>query len=639
MRQNKKPPLSDRSVGKVDHISLQYAYVIVEGEKKDIFVPNIHLKGAMHGDTVEVIYSRRQNKKPEGKIVKILEHNHTHIVGQVEEQGANYFLLPDHKRLHSPILLSPEEGEKNVSQKAIVKITSWAEDKNPAEGTITKTLGIAGSHQAETEAISIQFGFNTSFPEDILKEANQFPSSLSEKEIQRRRDFRSITTLTIDPDDAQDFDDALSLEKLPNGHFQVGIHIADVSHYVKPQSPIDQEAVQRSTSVYLVGHTIPMLPERLSNDLCSLKPNQDRPAFSVVVELDVNAKIHHLWIGETIIHSDRRLTYAEAKEAIEEEKKPLHNVLTTLDQLAKKLREKRFEEGAIPFNTTDFNIHLDEAGEPINITPKQTSMAHKLIEEFMLLANRLVAEKVYHTPTPQKKTLPLIYRVHDRPDPEKVEQLAKFAQQLGYTFKPTDKNLSQAYYNFLTQIEGTPHQHTLQSLAIKTMAQARYSTIPNEHFGLAFKHYTHFTSPIRRYVDLLIHRLLKQYLKGESPKETLYGELAQYASQQERLAIDAERASINYKQVVFMKKQENKTFEGLISHMTQWGLYVELESNKCEGMVRLSDLRDDFYVFDPSKLSIRGQRKGKSYQLGEKVTVKVKKCDLEKRVIDLTLIG
>ncbi|MEM7361484.1 MAG: ribonuclease R [Bacteroidota bacterium] len=626
--------------GTVDHISKQYAYITVKELPQDILVFHHNLKGAWHHDTVKVaiLHGKKRSSKPEGKVIEIVERAYKKVIGQIKKEGQHHILLPDHKRLHHPILLPATHPNNQPSQKAIAQITSWPSPPALATGTITQLLGEVGTHRAETEAIIQQFGFSSSFAPHLIQAANQFPERLSQEEIKRRRDFRHVPTLTIDPDNSQDFDDALSFQELPDGNYEVGIHIADVSHYVRTNSPIDQEALERGTSVYLVGETIPMLPERLSNNLCSLKPHEDRPAFSLVATIDANARVQDNWVGETIIHSNQRFTYAQAKEAIDNQKGYLHRELSILNELAKKLRTRRMKHGAIPFNTTDFNIHLDEAGEPIHITAKQNTIAHQLIEEFMLLANRLIAQKVYKMKSKKQQHLPFIYRIHDEPDPEKIENLTRFASLLGYSFKPKKGQLPKAYQALLTEIEGTPYQHTIQSLAIRTMAQACYTTEPKPHFGLAFAHYTHFTSPIRRYPDLIVHRLLKRYLRGERSIEESYQEVAQHTSQRERLAVEAERASINYKQVVFMQKLEGQTLQGIISHITPWGVFIEIIENKCEGMVRLSDIQNDYYTFEPEKFRIKGSKTGHTYKLGEVVKVKVKKCDLEKRTVDLVFV-
>ena len=633
-----KKKTSHTYTGTVDHVSKQYAYIIVKDLPQDIIVTHANLQGAWHGDTVKIILiEEKYNSKKQGKVIDIVSRAKKEFIGKIKKQGDNTFLIPDHKRLHHPILL-PQETSNQNTQKAIIEVNTWPKGNALAEGKVKKILGEVGSHKAETEAIILQFGFKPQFQNDLIKQADAFPDKIPAEEIKKRRDFRAIPTFTIDPDSAQDFDDALSIEKLPNGYYQIGIHIADVSHYVKPESPIDQEALQRGTSVYLVGDTIPMLPERLSNDLCSLRPDQDRLAFSVVIDMNEKAEIQKTWIGETIIHSKKRFTYAEAKKAIDTQKGPHHQALSILNNLAAQLRQKRIEDGAIPFDTTDFNIHLDEAGEPIHITPKQSSIAHQLIEEFMLVTNKVVAEYAYKLKTPQKKHLPFIYRIHDQPDYEKMALLSTFAAQLGYTFKPKKNQLPKAYQTLLTQIKNTPHQHTLQSLAIRTMAQASYTTQPKGHFGLAFKHYSHFTSPIRRYPDIIVHRLLKQYLQKKPPLNQPYQEISQHTSQRERLAIDAERASINYKQVVFMKKLKGQTLQGIISHITPWGLYIEIIENKCEGMVRITDIKDDYYFFEPKKFRFRGKRTNKIYQLGDMVNVQIKTCDLEKKTVDLIFV-
>jgi ribonuclease R len=538
--------------------------------------------------------------------------------------------------MHQDFFVYPENiNNARNGDKVIIEVTSWAEHDRKPEAKVVDVLGKAGENEAEIHSIMAEFGLPFKFPEHVERESEAIDEGITKKEIKKRRDFRDITTFTIDPLDAKDFDDALSFKKLDNGNYEIGVHIADVTHYVDLKSELEKEAYDRATSVYLVDRTIPMLPERLSNGLCSLRPNEDKLTFSAVFEMDDKGKIKSEWFGRTIIHSDRRFTYEEAQEVLESGKGDYAHELITLNTLAKKLRKERFNKGAVNFETTEVKFKLDEKGKPLAVIPKVRKDAHKLIEEFMLLANKQVATFVYNYKKGKEKNT-FVYRIHDFPDPDKVKDFSVFAKQFGHKMNVEEQSISRSLNDLMEKIEGKPEQNILEQLAIRTMAKAKYSTETKGHFGLAFDHYAHFTSPIRRYPDMMVHRLLQSYLDDSKPasKED-FEQKSLHSSEREKRAADAERASIKYKQVEFMASAENKVYEGLISGVTEWGLYVEIVETKCEGMIRLADLTDDFYEFDEKKYRIVGRKRKKIYTLGDRVKVRVKKTDIDKRLIDL----
>jgi ribonuclease R len=480
-----------------------------------------------------------------------------------------------------------------------------------------------------------EFDLPFHFPEKVLEDSKRIPDDITETEIARRRDFRNITTFTIDPEDAKDFDDAISFRRLENGNYEIGVHIADVTHYVKPNSVLDQEALDRATSVYLVDRTIPMLPERLSNELCSLRPNEDKLTFGAIFEIDDKFKIRSEWFGRTIIHSRMRFTYEAAQEVIETGQGTLSEELTILNNIAKRFRKERFRKGAVNFETTEVKFRLDADGKPLAVVPKVRKDAHKLIEEFMLLANKQVATFVYNLRKGKEKNT-FVYRTHDFPDPEKVKDFSTFAKQFGHKMTIDEESISSSLNKLMTEIEGKPEQNILEQLAIRTMAKAKYTTDAKGHFGLAFDHYSHFTSPIRRYPDMMVHRMLQHYLDEGNPlSKAEYEVKCVHSSEREKRAADAERASIKYKQVEFMASAEKKNYQGLISGVTEWGIYVEIIETKCEGMVRLADMNDDFYEFDEKNYRIVGRKTRKVFTLGDKVHVRVKKTDIDRRMIDL----
>jgi ribonuclease R len=528
-----------------------------------------------------------------------------------------------------------------VGQKIFVVITDWKDAKKAPIGKVEKVLGMPMEHNAEMEAIALEKGFSALFPTSVKEEAIQIANEgIKEKDLKDRRDMRSVTTFTIDPIDAKDFDDAISFRKLLNGNYEVGIHIADVSHYVKLNTPLDNEAQSRGTSVYLVDRTIPMLPEELSNGLCSLNEAVDRLTFSAIFELDMNGKIYNEWFGETVIHSDKRFTYENAQKILDDKKGTFYYELSTLNSIAKKLLKKRFDEGAILLEQDEVKFKLDESGIPISVYTKARGDTNKLVEEFMLLANRRVAE--YMSSKKGEKQGIFLYRIHDLPNKEKMGDLAMFLKRLGYHLKLKDGIIPSEEINALIgKLEHNPLRDTVHTAIIRTMAKAIYSTKNIGHYGLGFKFYTHFTSPIRRYPDVIVHRLLKDFLgKKIIPKEKWYEyeHMSEEASSQEKEAAEAERASIKYKQVEYMSGRIGQTFGGIITGVTEWGLYVEESETKCEGMIRMRDLKNDYYIFDKRFMSIKGQKTHKKYTLGDKVKFKVMKADMNRKTIDYELV-
>lgn len=632
--------ISNRSIeeftGVVDHVNARFAYVNT-GQDQDVYVKTKDLGSAFDGDTVKVtILPTQHGEHPEGKVVEVVKRNRTRFVGRIEVSPGFAFVIPDFRKIHQDFFVYPENinGAK-TNEKVIVEVVSWAEDDKKPEGKVVEILGKAGENETEIHSIMAEFDLPFRFPESVEKESLTIEEGITKQEIKKRRDFRGISTFTIDPEDAKDFDDALSFRKLENDRYEIGVHIADVTHYVTPNSALEKEAFDRATSVYLVDRTIPMLPEKLSNGLCSLRPNEDKLTFAAVFEVDEKGKIYDQWFGRTIIHSDKRFSYEEAQLVLESGLGAFVEELTILNDLAKKLRKERFAKGAVNFETTEVKFKLDEKGRPLAVIPKIRKDAHKLIEEFMLLANKYVANFIYDFKKGKEKNT-FVYRIHDFPDPDKVKDFALFAKQFGHRMNVEEASISSSLNKLMTEIEGKPEQNVLEQLAIRTMAKAKYSTEPKGHFGLAFNHYSHFTSPIRRYPDMMAHRLLQHYLdEGKPVSKTDYEERCIHSSEREKRAADAERASIKYKQVEFMTYAEKKDYEGLISGVTEWGIYVEIIETKCEGMIRMSDMSDDFYEFDEKNYRIIGRKTKKIFRLGDKISVRVKKTDIDRRLIDL----
>lgn len=629
-------------IGTVDMTADGSAYIVPEDEfEKDIFVAPRKLKNALHGDTVKAyVFAKKRGRKNDGEVVEIIKRAKSDFTGVIKISDHFAFVIADDKKMMHDIFipLADTHGAKS-GQRVLVTLSDWPESaKNPV-GIVKHVLGNQGENNTEMNAILAQYGFPLEFPAQVEKEANAIPEEISAAEIAKRKDFRKVLTFTIDPADAKDFDDAISYQKLPNGNHEIGIHIADVSHYVLQGTELDKEAYSRATSVYLVDRVIPMLPERLSNGVCSLRPHEDKLCFAAVFELDEQANIQNEWYGRTVIHSDRRFTYEEAQEVIENKTGDYATEIQKLNELAYILRDRKFKNGAISFESTEVKFKLDEAGKPIGVYVKERKDAHKLIEDYMLLANRKVAEFIAKK-SKGKQKLTFVYRVHDSPNMETLETFANFASRFGYRINTkSDKEIAKSLNHLMADVEGKKEQNILTSLAIRSMAKAIYTTKKTSHYGLAFDYYTHFTSPIRRYPDVMAHRLLQTYLDGGKSADMEFYEVASvHSSAMEKRAAEAERASIKYKQAEFLENNIGTEYKGVISGVTEWGMYVEIEENKCEGMIRLRDISDDFYVLDEKNYCIVGQRKKKKYQLGDEVMIRVKKVDLSKRQIDFTLI-
>lgn len=626
--------------GEVDFVNPRFAFIKPDPKhdlEEDVLVKEADLKHALDGDRVRImVYPTKGNTgRLEGKVLEIVQRNRDEFVGRVEISPRFAFVVPDFKKMHHDIFI--HTGDLNGAQhnqKVVVKFTEWREDDKNPTGKITRVLGKAGEHEVEIHSIMAEFGLPFEYPQAVEEEANAIPDEIPSSEIKNRRDMRDVPTFTIDPADAKDFDDAISYRKLDNGNLEIGVHIADVTYYVQPKTGLEKEAYDRATSVYLVDRTIPMLPERLSNGLCSLRPNEDKLTFSCVFELDENADVLNHWIGRTVTHSDRRFAYEEGQENIDNQSGDFFQELTHLNDLAKKLRKRRFEKGAVNFETVEVKFKLDEKGKPLGLFVKERKDIHKLIEEFMLLANRTVAEFVYNK---NKGNDTFVYRIHDNPDAERLDTFANFAKKFGHEVKLGEGTRISAVLNkLMDEIVGKPEQNVLEQLAIRSMAKAKYTTEPKGHFGLAFKHYTHFTSPIRRYPDMMVHRLLQHYLDGgKSPNEEEWEDKSLHSSTREKRASDAERASIKYKQVEFMSLAEEKDYEGIVAGVTEWGVFVEITETKCEGMIRVHDMKDDYYDFDEKNMRLIGSKNKKMITLGDKVVVRVVATDIDRRTIDL----
>lgn len=615
---------------------------IPEGGGEPIFVAERNSAHAMNNDKVKIaFYAKRKKRDAEGEVIEILERANDTMVGTLEISKSYAFLVTENRTLANDIFIPKDKlkGGKN-GDKAIVKIIEWPDKaKNPI-GQVIDILGKAGDNTTEMHAILAEFGLPYVYPKAVEAAAEKIPADILEDEISKREDFREVPTFTIDPKDAKDFDDALSIRKLKNGLWEVGVHIADVTHYVKEGCIIDKEAEKRATSVYLVDRTIPMLPERLCNFICSLRPDEEKLAFSVIFDITEKGEVKDSRIVHTVIRSDRRFTYEEAQDIIETKQGDFKEEILMLDTIAKALREKRFVAGAINFDRYEVKFEIDEKGKPVNVYFKVSKDANKLVEEFMLLANRTVAEKIGKVPKGKKsKVLP--YRIHDLPDPEKLDNLAQFIARFGYKLRTggTKTDVSKSINHLLDDIQGKKEENLIETVSIRAMQKARYSVHNIGHYGLAFEYYTHFTSPIRRFPDMMVHRLLTRYLAGgRSASESKYEDLCEHSSAMEQVAANAERASIKYKQVEFMSERLGLTYDGVISGVTEWGLYVELNENKCEGMIPIRDLDDDYYEFDEKNYCLRGRRKNKLYSLGDAITIKVARANIEKKQLDFVLV-
>ena len=649
-------------VGVLDLTSSGNGYLVCDDFEKDVFIPSTNVNRALHNDTVKVfVYNKRRSSKKEGDVVEIIERAKTNFVG-VLQLSKNYgFVIPDNPKMYADIFVSKNHLNGAVDgDKVIANLTDWPQNSKNPFGEITQVLGKPGEHNTEIHSILAEYGLPYEFPSRVEQEAENLDVTITAKEISKRRDMRNDLTFTIDPKDAKDFDDALSYKLLENGNYEIGIHIADVSHYIDQNSELEKEAYERATSVYLVDRVVPMLPEKLSNGVCSLRPHEEKLTFSAVFELNENATIVKEWFGRTVTYSDQRFAYEEAQVIIEEGKenetitisekisiqegsyvvsKEIVNAVLKMDALAKKMRKKRLNAGAITFDKVEVKFQLDEDANPLGVFFKQSKDANKLIEEFMLLANRKVSEFVSKKGGKDNKNT-FIYRVHDEPNIDKLTALQGIVQKFGYQIDiQSRKSTSESMNQLLKDVHGKGESNMIETLAIRSMSKAEYTTQNIGHYGLAFGYYSHFTSPIRRYPDVMAHRLLQHYLDGgKALNQEEYQEKCKHSSEMEYLATKAERDSIKYMQIKYMQDHENEEFKGVISGVTDWGIYVEIIDNKCEGMIRARDLTDDHYIFDEKQYAMVGQDSKKKYQLGDEVTVKVKQADLERKHLDFHLV-
>ena len=653
------------SIGTLDITSNGNGYFISDDYEDDIFIPNNNLGKGLHQDTVKAyIYKIRSGKKMEADVVEILERAKTEFVGVLQKNKNFGFVVPDNNKMYADIFIS--ENKMNGAEhgdKVQAKIIDWPKNSKNPFGKITTVLGKPGDHNTEMHSILLEYDLPYEFELEVEKEAENLSIDITKEEISKRRDMRKDLTFTIDPKDAKDFDDALSFTKLENGNYEVGIHIADVSHYLEPKTILDDEAYKRATSVYLVDRVVPMLPEMLSNGVCSLRPHEEKLTFSAVFEINKKAQIIKEWFGRTVTYSDQRFAYEEAQSIIEncvisdtiqpykmpegvsitdkayEVTKEVVEATLKLDELAKILRKKRMKQGAISFDRVEVKFNLDEEANPVGVFFKESKDANKLIEEFMLLANKKVAEYIgFSKGKATNRTF--IYRVHDEPNDEKLASLQNMVRKFGYKINTdTKETTSESLNQLLSDVHGKAESNMIETLTIRTMSKAVYTTQNIGHYGLAFDYYSHFTSPIRRYPDVMTHRLLQHYLDGgDTPKADKFEEKCKHSSNREELASKAERSSIKYMQVKYMQDHKDEVFDGVITGTTEWGIYVEISSNKCEGMVRIRDIKSDFYVFDDKQHAIIGQSSKKMYQLGDEVKIQVKKADLERKHLDFNLV-
>jgi len=646
--------------GTIDATANGNGYFICDELEHDIFIPSRNLNKALNKDTVKIyLYNRRNSKKEEGDVVEVIKRFKTEFVGVLQLNRNFGFVVPDDSKMYADIFI-PEKKLKGAEDgvKVLVELTDWPDNSKNPFGEIKEILGMPGDHDTEIHSILLEYGLPYKFPEKVEAEVDKIALEITEEEISKRRDMRKDLTFTIDPKDAKDFDDALSFKVLENGNYEIGIHIADVSHYVQENTILEDEAYNRATSVYLVDRVVPMLPEVLSNGVCSLRPNEEKLTFSAVFEINEKAQIINQWFGRTITYSDKRFAYEEAQEIIETKANAISSEISItgeeytvqpeivtailkLNELGKRLRKKRLQQGAITFDRVEVKFNLDENSEPLGVFFKESKDANKLIEEFMLLANKKVAEFVGKSKGVASKNT-FIYRVHDEPNLDKLEGLQVIISKFGYKNKidtSSKKSTSTSLNQLLQDVHGKGEANMIETLAIRSMSKAEYTTDNIGHYGLAFDYYSHFTSPIRRYPDVMTHRLLQHYLEGgKSPKAELYEEKCKHSSEMEYLASKAERDSIKYMQVKYMEKHKDQEFEGVISGVTEWGIYVEIIENKCEGMCRIREIKDDFYIYDEKQYALVGQSTKNMYQLGDHVLIKVKHTDLERKHLDFTLL-
>ncbi len=647
-------------IGTIDLTSNGNGYFICDDFDEDIFVPSVNLNKALQDDIVKVyVYSKRKKSKLEADVAEIIERAKQEFVGTLQMNKNFGFVLPDNSKIYIDIFIPKGKlnGAENGS-KVVAKITDWPDNSKNPFGKIVQNLGNPGDYDTEIHSILLEYGLPYEFPKEVEKEAEELSVEITSEEIATRRDIRDDLTFTIDPRDAKDFDDALSFTILENGHYEVGIHIADVSYYIQPKTILDDEAYNRATSVYLVDRVVPMLPEMLSNGVCSLRPGEEKLTFSAIFEIDGKANIINEWFGRTITYSDKRFAYEEAQAIIENKNNiiPSEASLTRraysvdntiveailkLDELAKKMRSKRMKSGAISFDKVEVKFNLDENANPTGVYFKEGKDANKLIEEFMLLANKKVAQFIGRGKGNKPANKTFIYRVHDEPDIEKLVSLQNIISKFGYKINTeTRESTSETLNKLLKDVHGKAEANLVETLAIRSMSKAEYTTQNIGHYGLAFDYYSHFTSPIRRYPDVMTHRLLQHYLDGgSSPKTELYEERCKHSSKMEELAAKAERDSIKYMQVKYMQNYRNKEFEGVVSGVTEWGIYVEILINKCEGMIRIRNIKDDYYIFDEQQYAVVGQATNTVIQLGDSVVVKVKHANLERKHLDFELIS
>jgi ribonuclease R len=625
--------------GKVDISKRGAGFVISEDLEEDLYIPVSRMQGIIHGDLVRAqVVKGRSNKKLEGKIIEVLDRAERVFVGTIDKQKKYAFLMPDDRKIDIDIFipLSKLNGAE-TGDKAIAKITDWPKDAKNPFGEITRVLGSEEAIDVQMEAIMATYGIPDQFPGAVIAEADKISIELDSEEIKKRRDFREVLTFTIDPVDAKDFDDAISYKVLPNDNVEIGVHIADVSHYVQPGSALDKEAYARGNSVYMVDRVVPMLPEHLSNGVCSLRPNEEKFTFSAVFELTRQGEVKNEWFGKTVICSHRRFTYEEAQEIIETGKGEFSDEIIAVNDLAKILRKERIDQGGLEISSSELRFELDENKEPIRIVKKVTKAANKLVEEFMLLANKSVGKFVGDTK--RKTAIPFIYRVHDTPDAEKVEQFRIFVQKFGHQFHFKDEqDIARKMNELFITFKDDPNFNIIQQMAIKSMSKAIYDTDNIGHYGLGFRYYAHFTSPIRRYADLSVHRVLFDVLNNAKLKMSKLTETAKHISITERRAVEAERASKKYYQAHYLKDQIGQVFTGVITGLTDWGIFVEMNENHCEGMVVLKNIDDDRYYFDEKTYAVIGAKSNRTYNMGDAVTVELLGVNLAKKQVDLTFV-